>query len=85
VTELRFTEYALTEAQMRALSWLPADGSWRTKPGRLVAALNSLSLGVSGSVAMRQGNFGPRGGYEQKWCLTDAGRTMRARVFPETT
>ena len=34
----------LTEAQKRARDWLPADGSWRTDPGRLTAALSSLSI-----------------------------------------
>jgi hypothetical protein len=32
----------LTDAQKRALDWLPADGSWRVTEGRIHGALQSL-------------------------------------------
>lgn len=62
---------ALTDAQQRAINWLPHDGAWRTKPGRLTAALNSLSLRN-----LAEGEWspcGPRGGREMRWRLTQAG------------
>ena len=34
----------LTPAQTKAATWLPSNGSWRSNPGRLFAALNSLGL-----------------------------------------
>lgn len=73
----------LTDAQRKALEWLPADGSWRNKPGRLSAALNSLSIYIQGAVSMRQGEFGVRDGFEQQWCLTESGQKLRASVFSE--
>lgn len=55
----------LTDAQQRALEWLPADGSWRMDAGRLTAALNSLSL--AGLCTGEWGDFGPRGGRALRW------------------
>lgn len=79
------TDIPLTDARRRALEWLAADGSWRSKPGRLVSALQSLSLGIPGTVSMRQGKLGARGGWEQQWRLTENGQRLRASVFSEPT
>ena len=59
-----------TRAQRRALEWLPSDGSWKTKPGRLSGALSSLRVGHRGLVEHQFGAFGPRGGYTSRWRLT---------------
>jgi len=61
----------LTAAQERALTWLPSDGSWKSKPGRLAAALSSLSY--TNCCEYQFGDFGPRGGREQRWRLTPEG------------
>jgi hypothetical protein len=61
----------LTAAQQKAINWLPNDGAWRTKPGRLTAALNSLSL--RGLCEGEWANCGPRGGMERRWRLSIAG------------
>lgn len=68
----------LTNAQRKALDWLPADGGWRVKPGRLSAALSSLYLAHSGTVQCEWGDFGPKGGREQRWRLTAAGLALFA-------
>ena len=70
----------LTPAQRRALEWLPANGKGRFRPGRLVAALNSLFLAHREWVNCEWGNFGPRGGREQRWYLTAAGIEARRRI-----
>lgn len=62
-----------TDSQRRALDWLPSDGSWRTQPGRLSAALNSLALSHKGLVQYEWGDFGPRGGRMLRWRLTSVG------------
>ena len=62
-----------TDAQRRALEWLPSDGTWRTNPGRLSAALSSLSLAHKGLVLSEWGDFGPRGGRVLRWRLTSVG------------
>jgi hypothetical protein len=85
MTDPRFTEYALTDAKMRALKWLPADGSWGRKPGKIHSALRGLKQSFRDHLEMRVGPLGPRGGTEIQWRLTEAGRVMRATVFPETT
>lgn len=59
----------MTDAQMRALEWLPEDGSWRMKPGRLSAALNSLGLYHKDLLEMEAGNFGPRGSWQRRYRL----------------
>jgi len=69
----------MTEAQLRAVAWL--DASWKIRPGRLVAALNSLSLFYPGHVEAQWGDFGPRGGREQRWRLTDVGMALKARAI----
>jgi hypothetical protein len=63
----------MTKAQKRALEWLPPDGSWRTKPGRLVSALNSLSLAWPHCVQDEYAQCGPRGGWMDRWRLTAEG------------
>ena len=65
--------YSDTDAQKRALEWLPSDGSWRLNPGRLGAALSSLALQHSGLVKSEFGYFGPRGGRALRWRLTSDG------------
>lgn len=70
----------LTAAQKRARDWLPQDGSWRIHPGRLVAALNSLSLAWAGCVEMQRGPFGPRGGHVDRWRLTAKGVEVNRAV-----
>lgn len=72
----------LTGPQLKALDWLPGDGSWKLNPGRLSGALNSLSL-AAGSRLCRLcecewGDFGPRGGRCQRWRLTEAGIAEKA-------
>lgn len=63
----------MTKAQKRALEWLPADGSWRIKPGRLVSALQSLSMAWPRCVQDEYAQCGPRGGWFVRWRLTYAG------------
>ena len=72
----------LTSARQRALAWLPADGTWKTNPGRLSVALNSLSLGWPGCVEAQWGPFGPRGGNEQRWRLTPKGVENARQYLP---
>ena len=71
----------MTEAQKKALDWLPSDGSWRMKPGRLAATLNSLKLYWSGYVECEWGNFGLRGGLGWRWRLTDKGVGLKKAVL----
>ena len=66
----------LTPAQKRALEWLPANGDWKTGAGRLVGALNSLSLRFSGTVEHKYDQFGPRGGWMSGYRLTPKGRSV---------
>ena len=70
------TKTKLTEPQQRAVDWLPKDGSWRAKPGRLVAALNSFCLFHRSFGQMEIGDFGPRGGRCWRYRLTPAGVAM---------
>lgn len=63
----------LTDAQKRARDWLPEDGSWRIHPGRLSAALNSLSIAWPQCVECEWGYFGPRQGIAQRWRLSAKG------------
>jgi hypothetical protein len=81
-----------TEAQLRAFDWLPSDGAWRVKPGRLIQSLNSLSL--RGGIRMKLiesewGDFGPRGGRELRWRLTETGvavkRTLAIAIIEGAT
>ena len=61
----------LTGPQLKALEWLPSDGAWKIKPGRLAAALTSLSYAKLCEYEF--GDFGPRGGSVQRWRLTPEG------------
>lgn len=70
----------LTDAQKRARDWLPADGSWKTNPGRLTAALNSLSMAWQGCVECEWGDFGLRGGRVLRWRLNERGVEVREIV-----
>lgn len=63
----------LTAAQQRALDWLPKSGEWRIGPGRLISALNSLSLYHRGVVEIDTGPIGPRRGLGTRARLTAAG------------
>jgi hypothetical protein len=74
------TRSRLTDAQKRARDWLPADGSWRIKPGRMVSALSSLSIAWPQCVEAEWGKFGPRGGVEQRWRLNERGVEVREIV-----
>jgi hypothetical protein len=69
-----------TAAQLRALEWLPADGSWRTKPGRLRSALASLIM-YHRNLAEEQLDVGPRGGICWRFRLKAEGIQERARRF----
>ena len=63
------TTKTLTAAQQRALDWLPKDGSWKTDPGRLVAAINSLSVAWPGGLKVEWAHCGLRGGLKMRWRL----------------
>ncbi len=67
----------LTDAQKRALDWLPADGAWKLNPGCLTAALNSLSFAWTGCIEHEWGAFGPNGGRVIRWRLNDRGIEIR--------
>jgi hypothetical protein len=68
----------LTLPQLRALAWLPIDGSWRMWPGRaFFMALNSLHH-YNHDVAEREyGNYGPAGGLCWRYRLTPAGIELK--------
>ena len=69
----------LTLPQIRALRWLPADGSW-TYPGRAnSAAVNSLCLYCGDLVESEWGAFGKRGKSMRRYRLTKAGMVERQR------
>jgi DNA-binding PadR family transcriptional regulator len=70
----------LTEAQRRAIEWIPADGSWKAKPGKLTAALSSLSMAWPGGVQCEWAKSGPRGGTEHRWRLTEKGVEIRSAL-----
>jgi hypothetical protein len=63
----------LTPAQIKAKAWIPVDGSWRSKPGRLTAALNSLSTAWPGALECEWAACGPRAGMQHRWRLTPHG------------
>lgn len=68
----------LTDAQKRALLWLPKDGGWREKPGRISAALNSLSVRHGDFLEIEACGFvGLRGAYIYRFRLTPAGIAAR--------
>lgn len=73
----------MTDAQARALEWLPADGSWRSKPGRLMAAIDSLSLLRPRLVESESGSMGPRGGWISRYKLTQEGFKRRRAMMSD--
>lgn len=71
-------ERRLTNSQLKALAWLPADGSWTIQsPGRLSAAINSLTLFHKDLAEAEWGDFGPRGGRCLRLRLTRQGVELR--------
>jgi hypothetical protein len=70
----------LTEAERRALDWLPSDGTWRTNPGRMEPALRSLKSRHPGLVCSEWGGFGPLGGRVLRWKITPAGAGVKAKI-----
>ena len=75
---MKWNGRTLTPAQMEALEWLPANGSAKAKPGRLSQAIQSLSLSFQGHVTSFGGPYGPRGGWQWMYHLTQQGQEMRA-------
>lgn len=63
----------ITPSMRRALEWLPADGSWKIRPGPVAPALNSLALRRPGWINREWGKFGARGGHAERWRLTPEG------------
>lgn len=64
----------LTLPQVRALAWLPGDGSWRVKPRRgFNEAIASLCYYHPDIVEHECGNYGPSGGWCWRYRLTAAG------------
>ena len=72
----------MSDARDRALLWLPADGSWRDKPGRHSHALNSLLAVFPQRVAVEWAHCGPRSGWQSRWRLT-LDRTVLNKRPPE--
>ena len=69
-----------TAAHIRALEWLPTDGTWRLKPDLSIApALHSLVLYHSNLAVSENGTFGPRGGYCSRFRLTPLGVEEKMR------
>ena len=72
-----------TKAQQRALSGLPADGSWTTKLSKgLSPAVHSLILYHRDLAEAEVGSFGARGGWMYRYRLTEAGIKVRAELTP---
>lgn len=77
----------LTDAQRRALLWLPGDGAWTTKLDRSVsAAVDSLSL-YHRTLIEVEWRKSPRGGYRLclQYRLTPAGIARRAQEESKTS
>jgi hypothetical protein len=78
----------LTTAQLRCLSWLPADGSWSGKLGHMAKAVDSMVMYHSRFVEVASGPYGPKGGYLRRARLTEAGvlerRNRRSDGWPAT-
>jgi len=68
-----------TEPQLRALMFLPADGSWLTKAGRMSAACDSLQFYHRDLCESSWEYFGARGGWAIAHRLTSAGIAERQR------
>ena len=68
-----------TKAHLRALEFLPADGSWIENPKRNIApALHSLWFLHRDLAVNEWGHIGPRGEYLTRWRLTPAGIAAKA-------
>lgn len=75
-----------TPAQLRALDWLPADGSWRTHaPHTIASALDSLGLYHRELIEQQRGPFGARGGHCRRDRLTPAGIAAKAQAARRKT
>ena len=74
------TDRPLTDAQARALLWLPADGAWTRAPRPVCDGCDSLSRYHRALAERRQGLFGARGGWITEYHLTDAGIAARAMI-----
>ena len=86
------TKINFTPTQLRALDWLPSDGSWRIKAGSMSPALDSLRLRESWRperlCEVYYGPVGPRGGRGNRWRLTPTGievKQMLANIQAKTT
>jgi hypothetical protein len=71
-----------TKPQLRAIEWLPSDGSWRIKPGSTSQALYSLQFFHHVLVEYQVGQFGVRGAFCVRWRLTPAGVQCKAEIKP---
>jgi hypothetical protein len=78
------TTTLFTQPQLRALAWLPDDGSWKGPPGRAAPALDSLALYHRGLVDHEWGAFGPRGARQRRFRLTAVGIEAKKRA-PQPT
>ena len=75
------TDRALTDAQARALVWLPADGAWVSTPRAIAAAVQSLELYHKRLVISDWGWSCGRRPYDRlHYRLTDAGIAARAKI-----
>lgn len=75
------TNVRFTRAQLKALRWLPDDGSWITHPNRAMAsALDSLGLYHQGVMESERGKFGVKGGECRRVRLTQDGIRMKAEM-----
>lgn len=70
----------ISSGQQRALEWLPNDGEWRIKAGKIQFGLNSLSNQWPGCVDYEFGHFGEREGMCDRWRLTAKGVEVRALI-----
>ncbi len=68
----------LTYAQIRALEWL--TGEWKTDPGPVSQATQSLSLQPGRYVQDECGPFGKRGGWKIRYRLTPSGLALKAEL-----
>ena len=77
-----------TKPQLRALEWLPSDGSWRDKSGIMTASLDSLHRlnyrGLPPYVEWEFGRkFGTSGGEGRRWRLTHYGIQAKRELVAE--
>ena len=80
-----------TKPQLRALEWLPSDGSWRDKSGIMTASLDSLHRlnwrdrhRSPSYVDWEFGRkFGTNGGEGRRWRLTQYGIEAKRELVAE--